>query len=301
MFGIYFGNYLQNKGVISLEQHQEILKEIKSARLKMGLLAVVNEMMTEAQAEQVNQLQQMQDRRFGDIAIEKGYLTQEQVETLLKQQGDQYLLYVQALTEHGYLTLETIQSELNAYKKEERLSALDLDCIKSSDLDKIVQVFLKEPSVPPIVKDYIALMARNMIRFIDTDLRLEQAEKINSVSLPFVASQELEGDFHFFVGLSGDTDATLTVASAFAKEEFEIVDEDALDSICEFINCNNGLFASKLSEEDIIVELMPPAMYTSSTKIQTEGAMYKMPMYVSGKKLELIICLEAKWKITSNI
>lgn len=297
MFGIYFGNYLQSKGLIGKEQYYEILKEMKSARLKMGLLAVVNGLMTEEQAEQVNQLQQMQDRRFGDIAVEKGYLTKEQVEDLLKQQGDQYLLFVQALTEHGYLSLEEIQSELKSYKKEERLSALDLDAIKSSDLDKIVQVFLKEPSIPPVMKDYIALMARNMIRFIDTDLRLEQAERINSVRLPYIASQELEGDFRFFVGISGEKEAILAVASTFGKEEFTTVDEDSLDAVCEFINCNNGLYASKLSEEDTIEELMPPVMYTNNTKINTEGAMYKVPMYISGKRLELIICMEAKWQI----
>lgn len=72
MFGIYFGEYLRRKGVLSEEQYTQLVKEIKSARLRMGLLAVVNEMMTEAQAEEVNMLQQMQDRRFGDIAVDKG-------------------------------------------------------------------------------------------------------------------------------------------------------------------------------------------------------------------------------------
>lgn len=298
MFGIYFGKYLMDKAVITAAQYEEMLEEMKSARLKMGLLAVVNGLMTEAQTETVNQLQQMQDRRFGDIAVEKGYLTEEQVESLLKKQGDQYLLFVQALTEHGYLTLEEIQKELKAYKREERFSALDLDAIKSSDLDNIVPVFLKEATIPPIVKDYIALMARNMNRFIDTNLRLEQAEKINSITVPFVASQELSGEFSYFVGISGEKEAVLAAASTFGKEEFEAIDMDSLDSVCEFINCNNGLYASKLSEEDIELELMPPAMYTEETKIQTEGPMYKMPMYISGKRLELIICLEAKWQIS---
>lgn len=298
MFGIYFGKYLVDKAVITVEQYKEMLEEIKSARLKMGLLAIVNGLMTEEQAEQVNQLQQMQDRRFGDIAVEKGYLTEEQVESLLKKQGDQYLLFVQALMDHGYLTLEEIQKELKLYKKEERFSALDLDAIKSSDLDNIVPVFLKESSIPPIMKDYIALMARSVNRFIDTDLRLEQAEKVNSITVPFIASQELTGEFSYFVGISGEKEAVLAAASTFGREEFEIIDLDTLDSVCEFINCNNGLYASKLSEEDIELELMPPAMYTEETRIQTEGPMYRMPMYISGKRLELVICLEAKWQIS---
>lgn len=297
MFGIYFGNYLQNKGVISKEQYFELLEEIKTSRLKMGLLAIVNGLMTEAQAEEVNQLQQMQDRRFGDIAVDKGYLTEEQVSSLLKMQGDQYLLFVQALIDHNYLSLEGIQQELKAYKKEERFSALDLDAIKSSDLDKIVPVFTKETSIPPVMKDYLALIARNFVRFIDTDVRLEQAERVNSCSVPFMASQEMEGEFNFFVGISGEEDALLSAASIYGKETFDQIDEDALDAVCEFINCNNGLYASKLSEEDIELELMPPVMYTKKTRIQTEGPMYCLPLYISGKKLELVICLESKWQI----
>lgn len=298
MFGIYFGNYLQNKGVISKEQYFELLEEIKTSRLKMGLLAIVNGMMTEAQAEEVNQLQQMQDRRFGDIAVDKGYLTEEQVSSLLKMQGDQYLLFVQALIDHNYLSLEGIQQELKAYKKEERFSALDLDAIKSSDLDKIVPVFTKETSIPPVMKDYIALIARNFVRFIDTEVRLEQAERINSCSVPYMASQEMEGEFNFFVGISGEEDALLSAASIYGKETFTQIDEDTLDAVCEFINCNNGLYASKLSEEDIELELMPPVMYTKKTRIQTDGPMYRLPLYISGKKLELVICLEAKWQIS---
>lgn len=297
MFGIYFGKYLQDKGVITETQQKEMLEEVKSSRLRMGLLAIVNGMMTEAQAEEVNQMQQIYDRRFGDLAVEKGYLTNEQVEALLKMQGDQYLLFVQALNDHGYLTLEEIQKELKAYKKDERLSALDMDAIKSSDLDKIVPVFTKECSIPPVMKDYIALMARNVVRFIDTDLRLEQTERINSYQAAFMASQELEGEFNFFVGISGEPEAVIEAASVFGQEEFQAVDEDSLDAVSEFINCNNGLYASKLSEEEIELELLPPMMYTTQMKIQTDGPMYKIPMYISGKKLEMVICLEAKWQI----
>lgn len=297
MFGIYFGKYLQDKGILTEEQYQEMLQEMKSARLKLGLLAIVNGIMTEAQAEEVNQLQQVQDRRFGDIAVEKGYMTEAQVESLLKMQGNQYLLCVQALTEHGYLSLEGIQKELKAYKKDNWFSALDLDAIKSGDIDCIVPVFTKDVSIPPVMRDYIALMARNINRFIDTDIRLEKVELINNYKADFIASQELEGDFNFFVGLTGDETAVLEVASVFGREEFPEINLDSLDAVCEFLNCNNGLYASKLSEEDVELELLPPVMHTEKKKIQTEGPMYKMPIYISGKKLVLVICLEARWQI----
>ena len=142
MFGVYFGKYLEDVGVLTHEQYMEIVEASRTARVKMGLLAVSEGLMTKEQADEVNQLQAMKDARFGDIAVEKGYLTDEQVGKLLKKQGDSYLLFVQALVERKLLTLEDIQKYLNHYKKSERYTALEIDALKSSDIDKIIQIFL---------------------------------------------------------------------------------------------------------------------------------------------------------------
>ena len=297
MFGIYYGKYLQEKGLITLQQYDELLKEVQTSRLRMGMMAVIDGLMTEKQADEVNQLQQIQDRRFGDIAVEKGYLTQEDVETLLKKQGDPYLLFVQALNDHGYLSLEEIQDAITAYKKEKHLSASDLEAIKSNDLDQIVSVYMKEPSLPPALKEYIALMARNILRLIDTNLRLEQTERIHSYAADFMAVQELEGAFDCFVGMAGEREAVLALASTFGQEAFSQIDEDSLDAACEFINCNNGLYAVNCSEQDIELELLPPSMYTAPINIQTDGPMYRVPMFISGKQIDLILCMDAKWQI----
>ena len=39
-------------------------------------------------------MEAIMDKRFGDIAVEKGYLTSEQVSRLLGMQGNQYLSFV---------------------------------------------------------------------------------------------------------------------------------------------------------------------------------------------------------------
>ncbi len=298
MFGIYFGRYLQDKGIITPAQYDEIINENKTARVKMGLLAVEAGLMSQEQAEEINQLQTVMDRRFGDIATEKGYLTNAQVEELLKKQGDAYLLFVQSLAERKILTLEEIQKELNAYKKSERFTALDLDAIKSSDIDKIVPVFTKEATLSPAVKDYIALTARNLVRFIDSDVRIERVERVNEYIGHCISSQELDGDYRLFTGFSGDGSGLKVVAEAYAGELFDKVDEDVLDASCEFLNCNNGLFATKLGQEEVELDMLPPMMYNKTTTIHSEGAMYKIPFYVGGKELDLVICVESKWLIS---
>lgn len=297
MFGVYFGKYLEGKGIITNEQYNTIISDSRNARVKMGLLAVEAGYMTEEQADQVNNLQQMQDRRFGDIAVEKGYLTDDQVGSLLKKQGDEYLLFVQALVEKEILSLEQIQKELNAYKKSERFTALDIEAIKSGDIDSIVPVFIKENCIPPIIKDYIALTARNMVRFIDRHFRLEKVEKLNEYTATFIASQELDGDYKIFSGFCGDGEGIRLIAEAYAKEEFETVDMDALDAACEFLNCNNGLFASKLSHEDVDLDMLPPVMKDAATTISSDGNMFRVPFYIKDKQVDLIICIASKWSM----
>lgn len=297
MFGVYFGRYLAKRGVLEEAQVNELLEENKTSRLKMGFLAVEQGYMTSAQADEVNMLQQMQDKRFGDIAVEKGYLTDAQVDELLKKQGDAYLLFVQSLIEHEYMDLEQIQKELNAYKKEERLTALDLDAIKSSDIDKIVQVFTKEPTVPPLVKDFIALTARNLIRFVDNNLRIDKVERINDYKADYIASQVMDGDYKLFTGFGGDGQGIKVIGEAYGKEEFDTIDEDVLDACCEFLNCNNGLFATKLSNEDIDIDMLPPVMYLEETMVKSDGSVYRVPFTVQGKAVDLIISIEMKWTI----
>ena len=295
MFGVYFGKYLQDIGVLSAEQYKEVVNTTKNSRVKMGLLAVTEGYMNQAQAEEVNQLQAQQDARFGDIAISKGYLTEEQVSTLLKKQGDSYLLFVQALVESELLTLEDIQKHLNHYKKSERYTSLDLDALKSSDIDKIIPIFLRDSNVPAIVKDYVALMARNIVRFIDSKVRFERIEKIHTYTTKYIASQCFTGDYELFIGVCGAGDKVF--AENYAKEEFEQIDEDCLDAVCEFINVCNGLFASKLSQEEVQIDMLPPNMYTDNTTISTDGMMFMLPCFVDGVRSDIVICMETKWSI----
>ena len=296
MFGVYFGKYLQDVGALTPEQYEEVLETSRNSRVKMGLLAVNEGYMTQAQADEVNMLQAMQDARFGDIAVSKGYLTDEQVSSLLKKQGDSYLLFVQTLIEKNLLSLEQIQKHLNHYKKSERLTSLDIDAIKSSDVDKIIPIFLKEPSVPTVVKDYLALMSRNIVRFIDNRVRFDRLEKIHSYTSKYIASQCFTGDYELFVGICGTGNKVF--GESYAKEEFSAIDEDCLDAVCEFINVCNGLFASKLSQEEVQIDMLPPEMYIEDTTISTEGMMFVLPCFVKGIRSDIIICMETKWNIS---
>lgn len=298
MFGVYFGKYLEDKGILTSEQYHSIMAECKTSRVKLGLLAVEEGAMTEAQAEEVNTLQQMQDRRFGDIAVEKGYLTEEQVSVLLERQADSYLLFVQALVERNILELDQIQKEINTYKKEERMTALDIEALKSGDVDRIVPIFTKGNDIPDLVKEYVALTARNFVRFIDANFRVEPVEKVSEYDSSFVAAQEITGDKEIFTGYCGEGQGIKVIAENFAKEIFEHIDIDVLDAACEFLNCNNGLYVTALSHKDMDLDMLPPIMKETATTIKATGEMYKVPICIMDAKLDLIICVGKEWMLS---
>ena len=95
MFFRVFGNYLKEKNLLDDKQIDALMKYRRENRVKLGMLAVEQGLMTAEQAEEVNRLQAMQDKRFGEIAIEKGYLTAVDMEQLIAKQGNPYFLFLQ--------------------------------------------------------------------------------------------------------------------------------------------------------------------------------------------------------------
>ncbi|MBE5923621.1 MAG: hypothetical protein E7271_04015 [Lachnospiraceae bacterium] len=297
MFEAYFGKYLENQGIITKEQYNEVVIASQSSRVKLGLLAVAEGFMTEEEAEEVNDAQHRLDKRFGDIAVSRGYLSESQVEMLLAKQGDSYLLFVQAMVERNILTLEEIQEHVKAYKTAQNLSDLDVDAIKSGDVDKIIPVLLRDCNISPVVKDYIALTARNIARFIDRQFRIEKVKVVDEISAPFAAVQVLDGDYKIFTGFFGEGEALKLIAEAYAKEEFEVIDIDVVDATCEFLNCNNGLFATKLSNEYVDIDMLPPILKDTPAKVTDVNNVVLVPIYIRDQHVDLVICRESKWHL----
>lgn len=75
MFSQFFGQYLLDNQKITAEQFSSCMKYIKDNRVKLGLIAENEGLLTRNQANELNYLQMQTDKRFGDLAVEKGYLT----------------------------------------------------------------------------------------------------------------------------------------------------------------------------------------------------------------------------------
>lgn len=296
MFCRCFGNYLVGRHIITKKQLDLILEYRRHNRVKLGLIAVEQKLLTPARAEEVNRLQMRMDKRFGDIAIEKGYLSEKDVEKLLGLQGNPYLIFVQGAEDYNIMSKEKVDVCLLGFQKEFAYTSEQMEAFKGGDIEKTVEALTKakEPYL-----SMISLILKNIIRFVSTDLSVGELTHVTEVTANYIALQELKGSYSAMLALTCMKDELLKIASPFAKEEFERVDADALDSVCEFINCTNGIFASKLSFEDVDLDMLPPQSYEGVT-LQSEGGFHVLPVEVSGEWINLILNVKSEWCIKQS-
>ena len=287
MFANIFGNYLLEKNVIETQQYESIKATQAKTRVKLGLIAVAEKLMTQKEADAVNMKQLTMDRRFGDIAVEMGYLTKEQVKHLLGMQGNPYIQFVQAVTDLGYMTIEDVERELLAYQKEKGFTSMDMDAVKSGDIDRVMPLLLPE-DMPWTVAEHVAVMMRTLNRLACDDISILKPKYIDIYVAVAYAMQSMYGDFEAGVAISGSKEGMLAIASGFAKEKFESLDYEAMDSIGEYINIGNGLFATSISHEGTNISLCPPDMSEEGGCLKSER-MCLIPLKVEGYLVDFII------------
>ena len=272
MFSQYFGNYLLTTGKITKDQFSSCMEYMRANRVKLGLIAEAEGLLTRAQANELNHLQMQSDKRFGDLAIEKGYLTDADITNLLHMQGNPYLIFIQALQENNVLTREETDELLVEFQREKHLSNSDIAALKVGNIDDLLPIF--SPVDDPLTSCLIGLALRNIVRFISSYIRFEGLEKVTSYSAKGMAIQKTTGDHHGFLGFASNDNAILSVADGFAGEYFEKVDEDALDSVGEFANCINGLFATELSYRGVSIDMLPPEFLFNGSSISCDGCIH---------------------------
>lgn len=285
MINHLFGNYLVDSGCITSTQLEQVFETQKKVRVKLGLIAVSEKLMTTEQADEVNALQQIMDKRFGDIAVEKGYLTDEQVGRLLSLQGNAYLSFAQAITDNGFMELTAFEKAFGEYQKALEFTATDMDALKSGESDRIVPLFLPE-GCDRMQVEHILIAIRSILRLLDSDAYIDKASFVSKLEVDNASAQSLKGEKEATLCLAGDGNSLLAVAEPFAKDTFEKVDLDALDAVAEFINCVNGMYASKIAQS-MGMDMLPPEYREKIGEIAEEN-MVVLPVFIKGCEIKLV-------------
>lgn len=275
------GNYLVETGKITKEQLKQTLDKQDSVRVKLGLIAVAEGMMSLAQTNEVNRLQALMDRRFGDIAVSKGYLTEEQVGKLLQEQGNSYMSFIQTLVDSELIAMEEVDELVNTFRQAKGYSNSEIDALKSDEVDRIVPLFI--PETGKQFTEIITTAVRTMSRLIDRHIYIGNAEMVAAFPADGQVSQALSGNTGIIDCFSECDGALLKVCSVFGQEEFPELDLDALDAAGELLNCINGLYASAISRQGEFLDLMPP-VYEDVTP-QAKTGICRIPIWVGDNAL----------------
>lgn len=283
------GNYLVEHNVITLEQFRDLIREQRKVRVKLGLIAVAEGLMTQEEADKVNRLQAVMDKRFGDIAIEKGYLTKGQVEALLKKQGNAYLIFAQALENQDLLTIEQLEQYMIDFQRDNQLTYSDMEDLKSDDVDRILPLYM--PIEGEKYLNLVGTALRTLLRCVDTDIYPDKMYLAKHCDANNGAVQRMEGEHNVTCAMVGKGQALLRTASFFGKENFSEVNMEALDAIGELLNCINGLYATALSQGGVSMELYPPEFSDQISGIKS-AEMLVIPLHIMGQKICLVAAID---------
>ncbi len=282
------GAYLVEQGILTKNQLAQVYAKQESERAKLGVIAVAEKMITIAQAEHVNMLQASIDKRFGDIAVEKGYLTDTQVQRLLGLQGNTYLTFLQSAVDMGFQTMAQLESIEADYQKINGFTESDMAALKTGDVEKAVPIFID--NADPVFSRMLAMGIKNMYRLVDNHVYVGKAYTSRVLQDEVLGYQKFHGDQQAVVAISGKYEDVRKMAVAYTKEEFIETREDALDAVCELINCINGLYATEQSRNDSKIELEPPNFSVSFVQASSDE-MIVMPVYVAGGEVKYIIAV----------
>ncbi len=294
MFDRLIGKYLLEQNLITKSLLTQVYHLQESHRAKLGVIAVSEKLMTIAQAEQVNALKATMDKKFGDIAIDRGYLTETQVGRLLELQGNRYLAFIQALVDTGTFTMEQVVKVENDYQRLHGFTETDMAALRTGDIERIVPIFMDTDN--PIYRSMMAMGIKNMYRLVDADVYIGKAYKVRSLKDEVMGFQKFHGDQKATVAIAGKYEDVQKMAIAYTKEEFIETKEDALDAICELINCINGLYATELSRNDVKIELEPPEFSVSYTEANCEEILV-MPVYICQGEVKYLIAISENMRI----
>lgn len=250
MLSQYFAQYLLNNNYLTVEQVKDLLEAESKSRVKVGILAINKGLMTAEEVKRVHQLQCSVDKKFGEVAIDAGYLTVEQLTDLLNTQDSENLNFGQAAIDKEYITLEEIEEALKNYKDDNQLSIKET--IRSyADIN-----FAQIGEAKELYFEYVELFLRAVVRFLDTN-HLITPEKPANCKAAWMVKQNLAGEVSLYTAMFLSDEVLIEMARRYSGEEITEVDELALDSVAEFLNVANGLFAVNLSDRGIEIDLQP--------------------------------------------
>ena len=250
----FFGHYLLDEGKLSNEQLTEAIEYQNKNNLSLGELAVRDSLITEAQANKINDKQRSLDKRFGEVAISLELLSDEQITSLLAIQKKEKIFFGEILILKKFMSEDALHVELKNFEDSQNIEVVELsDKIKEIDSDSIIKTSLEilQTLYSRVIHDHIKL-----VKIQTTNL---------SSSENLIALQKMRGDIHLDFAIAPQDAVSLAISAKFMKMDFDEIDEMVVDIISEFVNVILGNIAVKVGVGGTKVDLTPPEVFSGDT------------------------------------
>lgn len=257
----FFGNYLLEKHVIDSEQLIQALRHKHNTAQSLDALALSSGYMTEAEIEDVHNMQTIKDVEFVRLALHMGYLTISQASELEEAQHFGYLLLGRAIIELGFCSQEEMSKIIADYEFDYQLSFSNCLNFDKEKIDDMIHHYYQFPdgdtSCP--AEQYAVLLIRNLIRFVGDDFRLTgRLEKLPVLPDMQEITQDISGAINGKAAIIGYRSFLTLFANRYACEALGDDNEYIDAALQDFLNLHNGLFSVNLSSDhDMEIDLSP--------------------------------------------
>lgn len=172
----------------------------------------------------------------------------------------------------------------------------ELEAIQAGDVDSIVKEFCNMKNERYVLQ--LQSTIKCMSSCMGGNVELQNISLLSEYKGRFIGCQFMDGDADIFLGIAGENDALLKVASIFAMEDLSQFDVDAYDALCELINIMNGAYATRLGESDIVVNMHPPVFYTD-TLVEVDNGLYVVTFAMDNKEFQVLMAVDEKVRMTA--
>lgn len=255
MYNQFFGNYLFSKGYVTKEQLIPALMRQKDEIVRVSTLALYSGYMSPEEIESITNLQLKKDeKKFSELAIEKGFLTQDQVLELLDAECPAFLTLGQILIDNGIFTYKEFFNILADYRSQNEFLELELNANSKDVVQSLIDNFslLSETSFSSFGKSYLELLFNNFIRFIGDDFTALLPDLCKEFPTECCVKQSINGSYGINTYLSMEKSTAIAFAKRYTGEEYTEFNEFVFASIEDFINLHNGLFIVNASNDHSI-------------------------------------------------
>lgn len=285
MLNRLFGDYLVKNNKITQEQLDSILSISADIKAEIATVTVVKKVLTLSQIQSLLEKAGNQASRVGELAVEEGVITDDRLEQVISFQTNSFMVFVQNLIDQNFCQLQEINQLIDAFQEEGKYDDSQLEALMLEDIEQIVNIFV--PIKNNNLKQLTITMLQTFRRLIDKNTYVEKAYIANSLQVDRYAAQLVIGDMHFKLYISGAMNNLLAIANYFTGDKYTAVEANALDTVCEFVNCVNGQFATNMSYEDVDIDMNAPECGMEGPYLNS-GKLFVIPIHANGYSIRII-------------